>query len=125
MLLIAIAQVWFAVTLSTNLKATLMSPGILFQQFQLGLFFGIGCSRYIWRLFPNSMEFYENGISLHGTSLLPWERITVRDSKFFPDRIVLVIRCAPGSIEADTQVVQVTDLLRRQITAIPKQNISR
>jgi hypothetical protein len=68
------------------------------------------------------MEFYENGIAIHGTTLIPWERISVRDSKFFPDRIVVVVRPTVGSIEGDTNVVQVTDSLRSKIQTITKRD---
>lgn len=118
MMLIAALQVLFAVAVSRQPGIALLSPGFFLQQLQLGWLFGVACSRYLWRVFPNSMEFFENGIAERGTTLIPWERISVRDSKFFRDRIVVVIRTTPGALDGDTTVVQVSDSLRSQITTL-------
>jgi hypothetical protein len=115
LLFFAMLQLCIAVAVTADGQRTLFDPGFLFQQIQLGFFFGMGCSRYLWRVFPNSMEFFDNGISLQGTSLIPWNRVSVRNSQFFPDRIVVIIRVAVGSIEADTNVVQVSNRLRSTI----------
>jgi hypothetical protein len=63
------------------------------------------------------MEFFENGVTLHGTTFFPWDLIDLRKSKYFVDRIVVVIRTGKGSVEADTQVVQVCNGLRGRISA--------
>jgi hypothetical protein len=122
MLFIGAAQVTFAVAVASIPDLPFWSPGFIFQQVQLSLFFAFACSRYMWRVFPNSMEFYEHGISSNGTSLIPWNRISIRDSQFFPGRIVMVIRTKVGSIEADTIVVQVSDFLRMHIAEFRGQN---
>jgi hypothetical protein len=64
------------------------------------------------------MEFFEHGVALHGTSLFPWIQVNVRDSQFFPDRIVVVVRSTVGSFDAEMYVVQVNDRLRSRIKAV-------
>ena len=124
MVAIAVAQLAFAFAIMIAGRAALYSPGFFLQQIQLGVFFGIACSRYIWRLFPNAMEFYEHGISSDGVNLIPWELVTLRDSQFFADRIVAVVRTKVGSIEADTIVVQVSNSLRGKIKNIANRSPS-
>lgn len=76
---------------------------------------GESLSRARWRLVPNSVEFFEKGISTDGTGLVEWKYIEARESNLFPDRITLLIRQTSESVAATTLVVQVSDSLRGKI----------
>jgi hypothetical protein len=79
---------------------------------QLAWFVGYVFSRTRWRVYSNTIEFFQNGISRKGTDLTSWERIEFRPSTFFSDRIVLVVQAS------DTIVVQVSSSLRDRILSV-------
>ncbi len=61
---------------------------------------GYAFSLYRWRVYPNSIEFFEHGIVRKGLALTPWKRIEVRPSSLFADKIAIVVRASPLAIEA-------------------------
>lgn len=123
MLFIAMLQVSFALGVTAGSRAESLSPGMLIYEVQLCALVGLAIPRFVWRVYPNSMEFFENGVSLSGINLVPWKLISVRDSQFFPDRIVVVVRSEDGSMGADTFLVQVAHRLRDAIFSASKASI--
>ena len=95
-----------------------ITNGILFlYQLQLGCVTGVALARFLWRVYPNSIEFFEGGVSQGGVTLIPWAQVEVRPSQYFADRLVVVLRPAVGSVVADTKMAQVSDALREQLLA--------
>lgn len=118
MILLATAQLCLALVFATGLIGDVRNPVVLMNQLQLGCIAGFAFARYLWRVYPNSMEFFDNGISLHGMTFIPWAQIDLRSSKYSADRIVVVLRPAVTSVVADTKTAQVTDALRDRLFAM-------
>ncbi len=112
-LLLVFVQIFVAMTTADDL----LQYGLLIPLYniQLSWFMGYAFSLYRWRVYPNSVEFFENGISQKGTSLIRWECVEVRRSSSFSDKMVLVLRMSPDSIVGSTLVAQVSDQLRERI----------
>ena len=87
----------------------------LLYSLQLGYFFGSSISQFHWRSYPGVIEFYEHGITLDGRTLTPWDRVALRDSKLYDDRIVLVSDATNLAGVRTTQTARVTDSLRKQL----------
>ncbi len=82
---------------------------------QISSFAGYAFLRIKWRVFPNTVEFFQHGISRSGTHLTGWDCVDVRPSALFADRISLLVRASPKSIGGTTVVVQVSERLRKQV----------
>lgn len=106
MLSIAGAQLGFSILFAMGPPGTQPFPNLLLYQLQLGYFTGCALSRLHWRVYPNAMEFFENGIALNGVRFVPWSLIQVRPSQHFPDRVVVVMRQGEGSVAGETRTVQ-------------------
>ena len=96
---------------------TTFSPILLLYSIQLGYFFGASISQLHWRSYPGFIEFYENGITLDGRTLTPWNRIRLRNSTVYPNRIVLVSDATNVPGARTTHTAQLTDALRKQLLA--------
>jgi len=85
----------------------------------LGVSWGVGhsFSIYRWRAYPGAIEFFSNGIVQRGTLLIPWERVEVRPSSLFADKIAVVIRGGVNSIVGMAIMAQVSDPLRERVFA--------
>lgn len=106
----------FAVSLYFMLEPwRIYSPILLLYSLQLGYFFGSSISRLHWRSYPGVIEFYEHGITLDGRTLTPWNRVELRESSKFSDRIVLVSDAANISSSRTTQTAQVAGALRKHL----------
>ena len=70
---------------------------------------GVFC-RFAWRLRPGDIEFFERGVVLHGRLLIGWDRIELKSSRFFENRLVLVA----GQGTAATTLLFSTDPASRQ-----------
>jgi hypothetical protein len=122
MLAVASAQLWialFLVAVSSSSRFAVFRPSAI-NQLQLGFFTGYAFVRYLWRVYPNSIEFFDNEISLGGTRFFPWSHVELRASQLFKDRIVVVIRHPGSSIGGDAKMAQVTSALRDRVFAIAK-----
>jgi hypothetical protein len=100
------------------------NPFALLYQFQLAMFSGFWFARYLWRVYPNSMEFFDHGVSIGGTTFLPWQQVELRPSRYFADRMVLVLRPAADSVTAQTRLAQVPDALRVDILSCGRCGVS-
>ena len=115
MLICAVVQVGFIMVL-LYFPFGLMNPILLIQ---LCAWSGWTLARYFWRVFPNSIEYFEKGIALGGTKFIPWSSVTVRPSALFPNRIVTVYRHGtPPNTVGDTKVVQVPEEYRQYLLNI-------
>jgi hypothetical protein len=112
MLLLAMAQIGLALV---AVAVATEHPFLLFYQLQLGCIAGMAFARFLWRVYPNSIEFFAHGISLSGVTLIPWAQVELRRSQYFADRLVVVLRPAANSIVGDTKLVQVSAPLREQL----------
>jgi len=83
----------------------------------LGVSWGVGHSFSIcrWRAYPGAIEFFSNGIVQRGTLFIPWERVEVRPSSLFADKIAVVVRGGQNSIVGTTIMAQVTSPLRERV----------
>ena len=70
MLLLASAQLCLAMMFATEV-VELPAPYFLVYEIQLGCISGMAFARFLWRVYPNSMEFFEQGISLRGMTFFP------------------------------------------------------
>ena len=52
-----------------------------------------------WQAYPNTMEFFKNGIVRNGLFFMSWKSIEVRPSAFFNDKIAIVVRASSLAIE--------------------------
>ena len=84
-------------------------------QLQIALVAGFALARFIWRVYPSAMEFFENGVALTGVVFLDWEQVDLRSSQTFPDRIVVVVRPIPKSKGGETKIVQVSDAVQEEL----------
>lgn len=102
---------------------------------QYSFFLGYAFSLYRWRVYPNFIEFFEHGIVRKGTFFMPWERIEVRPSSLFADKIVIVVRTCKhplvGQESSDSTgpkvmgsltMAQVSDELREKVFAAAEAN---
>lgn len=80
---------------------------LIFMQFgQLAFFVGNHVVNFLWRAYPATIEFFENGVAT-GTNLLhDWGRVNVRKSDLHPGRIVVVVRPVYGAGLAGGQTYQ-------------------
>jgi hypothetical protein len=115
MLVLAVSQSFLAFAFATNSQRTF---GLLIYQFQLGCFTGWTIARCMWRAYPNSIEFFENGIALGATTFFPWTQIDLRPSQFFADRIVVVYRPAVPAFGGNTEMAQVPKSLHPKLFAL-------
>jgi hypothetical protein len=97
------------------------SPGFFAFQLQLGFFSGFAFARFLWRVYPSAIEFFENGVALAGMRFIPWQQVDVRPSQYFSDRLVVVVRPAAGSAVASTRLAQVPAAARERILALARQ----
>ena len=121
MLFFACAQLCFALTFATESIGKAVSVYVVYQ-LQLGGFTGFALARCMWRVYPGSIEFFDNGVALRGTVFFPWSRVDVRPSQLFTGRIVVVLRQAVGSPGGETKVAHVTDSQREQVFAAASKN---
>lgn len=71
--------------------------------------------RFLWRVYPNSIECFENGLALGGTQLIQWDQVELRRSTFFTDRVVVVVRTDRAA--AITRIAQFPRALTDQLLA--------
>lgn len=117
MFLFASMQLGIALVYAHLNSGTVNLNGI-FVQAQLGYFTGLAVCRYLWRVFPGSIEFYNNGVALGGTKLLSWHQVDLSPSRLFSDRIRIVIRPVNGVHFGDTKTAHVGADLRNQLLAL-------
>lgn len=115
MLMLAIAELVMAVGFAFSEPGTGRGFQAIVHQIQLGAVMGYAVARFIWRVYPGAVEFFEAGVVDNGTSLVPWDQMGIRRSQFFPDRIVLVTQSSVPGRGKSTRVVQVSDDLMHRI----------
>ena len=86
-------------------------------QLQLGPVTGVCLARYLWRVYPGAIEFFEHGIVQQAFAFSPWTRVEIRPSSFFSDRNVLFVRQAEGSNVGGTLTVQMSESLKQAAQA--------
>ncbi len=112
MLLVAGAQLALSIGLTT-LKHDHHGMRIHYlSQIQLAITCGYVMSRFMWRLYPNTIEFFENGVSFNGLSLKPWNAIELRPSELYSDRVVVVLRPPGKAFAVVRKMARVNDALR-------------
>ncbi|PHR95700.1 MAG: hypothetical protein COA78_29760 [Blastopirellula sp.] len=118
MSLIALLQLAFAMFIVLAPSNTIHFSNLLIYHIQIGGFVGFAYARYLWRVYPSSIEFFENGIALGGTRFIPWANVTLRNSQFFEDRIAVVYRIQQAG---DTKMAQVSDEFRVELFAVAEE----
>jgi len=88
---------------------------------QLGIHSGMVFSNLLWKNYPSSITFYENGILSPMKIYLPWDKVTVRPSRLYPDRMVVVIHPDANGMLGDTKVVQAPRALRERVQHLAAQ----
>ena len=107
MLFLSTVQLGFAAAIAFAPSRIMIVPMFLMYHVQLAILFGYMVCRYMWRVYPNSLEFFEHGVARSGVEFRPWSQIELRPSQFFPDRIAVVFR--PGGTQGfDTKMCRVT-----------------
>ena len=113
-LLVALLQFAFAMVFATFP----IHPGMFMfwvYLLQLGIHSGMVFSNMMWKYYPGSITFYENGILSPLRIYLPWDKVTVRPSTLYPDRMVVVIHPDANGMAGDTKVVQAHRALRERV----------
>jgi len=87
----------------------------LVYQLQLGFLAGHSFARFMWRVYPGTVEFYASGVVFQGTLFFPWEQVDVTPHQHSGDKVNLVIHEQPGSPAATTRSVQVTPEFRARL----------
>jgi hypothetical protein len=116
---LALAQLGLAAAFAVTPSAEVAYVHIVIYQVQLGWFTGVAVSRFRWRVYPHAMEFFDNGVALHGWKFYGWSRAEVRPSTLYADRVVVVLQIQPGSIGGETKIARVTGTLRERVLAAP------
>ena len=89
--------------------------------FQVGVHSGMVFSNLIWKQYPSSFTFYEHGLVAPSRSYMTWDKVTVRPSTLYKDRIVIVIHPDEKGMLGDTKVVQAPRKLREQVQQLATQ----
>ena len=82
------------------------------------MFTGLAFARYLWRVYPGAMEFFENGVALYGIVFFGRTQVELRSSQTIADRVVVVVRPIPDSRGANTKIVQIPDTARADVFQI-------
>jgi hypothetical protein len=117
MLLLAAAQLTLAVSFALFPIAETPTPHYIVFQLQLGYFAGLSFTRFLWKVYPNAIEFFDHGLALGGTKLVRWDQVEVRRSQLFTDRVVVVVRPEHGSIAGLTRTAQFPSWLMDKLLA--------
>ncbi|MCA9187457.1 MAG: hypothetical protein R3E01_04295 [Pirellulaceae bacterium] len=112
MLVLGVGQLAIAISLAIFDAMKNQPLAIPVYQVQFAVYTGSMISRFRWKLYPNAVEFFEHGVVFDGRRLIEPERIDLRASEMYRDRVVLVVRPKPNSVVGDTKVVQIPDELR-------------
>jgi hypothetical protein len=89
-----------------------IAPGLLSANLQMSFFLAVALTRNLWRVYPNSIEFFAEGVSPNCFTLIKWEQAEIQPSQFFEDRVVVMWRLAKGSRSGTTMVTQVSAELK-------------
>jgi hypothetical protein len=84
---------------------------------RLTWFTAISIARFVWRIYPNMIEFYTNGIVFGGLYLMPWDKTELRPSTLYTDRIVVVLRPL-GNQHIDTKIVRLSQEVKSTLLAM-------
>ncbi|MCA9258603.1 MAG: hypothetical protein KDA61_05365, partial [Planctomycetales bacterium] len=87
----------------------------LLNHLQLSVFAALLLSRYRWQAYPNSLHFYEHGVTVNGLQLTDWEHISVRPHSTQADRIVVTCRVGDSSPAGFTYAAMASAPLRAQL----------
>ena len=71
----------------------------------------------VWRVYPEAIEFFENGVVWWGGNLHDWRQVDLRESQVFKDRFVVVLRWADELAAGDTRMVWLAGGGRQQVLA--------
>jgi hypothetical protein len=124
---LAAAQLGMALLLAFFATDSKQSPNIVVWLYyiQLACVTGYAFSRFLWRVYPNAIEFFEGGISADAVTLVPWEWAEVRPSRFHQDPVVVVVRPMPGSAGGITRTAQLPRGQRDAVLAALSQASAR
>ncbi len=86
-------------------------------QLELGGFAGYALLCYLWRVYPKSIEFFENGIAKGGLQFTPWSKMKVRPSQSSSDQIIIVHTYSNERAATWLWFVQVPESLREWLLA--------
>lgn len=113
LLMLAAFQIIVAISITVGeVQPTTMVLNTLQLTYALSMF----AVNFLWRVYPSTLEFFENGVVLHGSVLTTWKHVELRDSQFFDDRVVLVLK-PQGTIGTDTKMARVSASLRASVEA--------
>lgn len=115
MIAAAVGQVALALVVASGLSERSFWTFALIYQVQIACFAGVALARFIWRVYPNAVEFFEEGIALRGTVFFPWRRVEIRPSALYLDRLVLVLRPENQTVTAETKMALVGHDLRQRV----------
>ena len=125
MLLLGAIQIAVASAIAVNpSKSHAMYPTHIIYQIQLAAIFGYAIARFMWRVYPASLELFENGIARGGVRFDDWKHVELRTSQFFEDRIAVVYKPG-GSMGSETLMAQISPELRDEVFAIAGQASER
>ncbi|MEQ1826602.1 MAG: hypothetical protein ABL921_11685 [Pirellula sp.] len=74
-------------------------------------FAGFWIARFVWRAYPNAIEVFDTGIIVGAIQFVPFEKLQVKPSSLFSDRVTIVID------HLDTRVLQLESGLRDWLLA--------
>jgi len=87
---------------------------ILLQTIQLAFLYGQVVTNFLWRVYPGTVEFFEQGVVTSGRTLTGWSAVEVRESGLFPDRLTIVLKPI-GGIGGTTMMAMVDEELRGEV----------
>ncbi|MCA9172037.1 MAG: hypothetical protein KDB23_30430 [Planctomycetales bacterium] len=120
---VAVMQIGMAILITEQTQRVNYPPiGFFIFELQICIAVGLTICRFMWRIYPGTLEVFQAGIVRAGVELIPWERVAARESKFFDDRVTLVIRAIDdedNTVGGMTLLVQVDAALRQQLLHPP------
>ncbi|PQO29124.1 hypothetical protein C5Y96_15330 [Blastopirellula marina] len=88
---------------------------VIVCQIQIALYVANQLIRQRWSIHDENAEFFENGIILGSFQFTPWERISVRPCRLYPDRVNLHIQSATKHVGPTLKTIPVSDSMKRYL----------
>lgn len=111
MAVLAVLQMFMAYAAAATSRQL---PFMLLYTAQLAFIFATFGVNLLWRVYPGTLEFFENGVAAGGL-LFHWPQVAIRDSQFFEDRVGVVLQPPGSRVGMMTRMTRVSDALRREI----------
>jgi len=122
LLFLAAAQLCFALTATGATNGFQSFFGTWDVRVLLGATTGWMLCRHLWRIYPDSVEFFEHGIVIGGTTFCPWTRVSLSPDEQMFERLVVTLRLPFVGKWRSTKRVYVCDGLREKILNIASEH---